>query len=110
MSIEVVPEMTEQRGEELFITVRSESIEELASPQAKRIAYAARGQYGFENAGIEAYGSITPEHVALRYAAVDDRIAGDPDPDGPKTASDPLPPELAQKTQWYQAFKLTRGL
>ena len=47
-------------GDRLFLTVRSNNIEELASPDAKRLAYEARHQHGFANAGIEKYSGPSP--------------------------------------------------
>jgi hypothetical protein len=110
----IAEELTEMRGDELFVVVRSPSVETLMTPAAKKLAYDyGRGQNGFGNAGIEAYGSVLPEHIASRERASDDRMAGDPDPDAPtndaKMAAT-LPPETVKTTKYLQTYKLTRGL
>lgn len=47
-------------GDQLFLTVRSDNIEELNSPDAKKMAFAARHEHGFANAGIEKYSGPSP--------------------------------------------------
>jgi hypothetical protein len=47
-------------GDQLWLAVRSDNIEELASPDAKRLAYDARHQHGFANAGIEKHSGPSP--------------------------------------------------
>ena len=47
-------------GDELFLAVAAPTVEDLSGPNAKNLAYDARHDYGFANAGIERYESIVP--------------------------------------------------
>lgn len=48
----------ETNGNELFITVEDDSPGDVTDTSSRLCAYQARFQYGFANAGIEAYGGI----------------------------------------------------
>ena len=83
---------TEIRGENLFVTVQADGVEEATSPAARRLAYDERLTKGFANAGIEAFGGpfpVSPDGKDL-------------DPSKPVTD----PKKLVYRNQ----FKLTRGL
>lgn len=58
MALEVVKVEKEPRV--LWVTVRGENLDELASLAARNLAYEERYKHGFENAGIETSGGSYP--------------------------------------------------
>ena len=81
-----------REGGELLLSVAADRVELLASPDAKRLAYDSRFDYGFENAGIEKVAGPIPLN---KEGELDDglRKAGTENYAG-----------------WAVVFKLTRGL
>ena len=105
MSLSVVT--TEERGENLFITLQGGSVEEVTNASARKFAYEQRSKYGFSNAGIEASGGPYPVDMTKK----------DPDDGEGKRIGRPLgredmieiskrPKDLAYR----HIFKLTRGI
>lgn len=80
-----------REGEGLFIAVAAEKVAQLASPDAKKLAYDARFDYGFENSGIEKVAGPIP-------------LNKEGDVDASKREGNQT------YAGWANIFKLTRGL
>lgn len=92
-------------GEHLFITLQSDSCEEVNSATARKVAYEARHKYGFSNAGIDVNGSSyvvdmdkdDPQNEGLKGKEVEIRDMAEMS----KRASD---------IGYRQVYRLTRSL
>ena len=96
----------EKRGEHLFLTVQGASVTEVTSAAARKFAYDARGEYGFDNAGIEAAGGSFP--VDLKGQDPD----GKEGEKGAPITSDQMA-EISKRTgdlAYRHTYRLTRGI
>jgi len=105
MSLKIVG--AEERGENLFITLEGNGVEEVTSANARKFAYDARGKYGFANAGIEATGGPYPV----------DKTKKDPEDQKNERMGRPLSREEMAEISgrkddlaYRHVFKLTRGI
>lgn len=55
-------------GDYLYVTVQGDTQEEAVSAEARRMAYDARDEFGFSNAGIEATGGTIPVNMLEKDA------------------------------------------
>ena len=47
-------------GDKLMVTIEGQNVEEVTGPEARNMAYRERLNYGYNNAGLEAYGGPYP--------------------------------------------------
>lgn len=96
----------------IYVTVEGDSFNEVASPEARKIAYNERTKHGMDNAGIESMGGSYPVDVeAEEKAGKGENIqAIQPLVDGARTK---LANEITNKTKkavFRQKYKITRSL
>lgn len=92
----------EVRGENLYITLEGSNPEEVSNYAARKLAYEARMQHGFANAGIEADGGTHP--VDMTKEDPDTKTMG-------KVLVHADMPEISKRVKdlaYRSVFKLTR--
>lgn len=60
-------ENAERDGQQLFLVVEGESVEDVIGADSRRLAYDSRFHYGFDNAGIEPHGGAEPVPGSTKY-------------------------------------------
>ena len=100
MAIEIVEKKRE--GDYLFITVQGESVMEVTASSARKFAYEARGEFGFDNAGIESFGGPFPVDVKAKD---ENKKAGKPLADEDMREISARPKDLAYRN----TFRVTRS-
>ncbi len=95
----------ERAGDVLYVTIQGDSVEEVTSSKARKFAYEVRGDYGFENAGIEASGGPFPVDASTKD---EDGQAGKPIQHD-KIAEFSTPSHLG-KIRYRHTYRLIRGL
>jgi hypothetical protein len=50
----------ERDGQQLFLVVEGENVEDVNGAEGRKLAYDARFHYGFDNAGVESHGGPEP--------------------------------------------------
>lgn len=62
MAAEIVDHI--DHGSELIITIQGLSPDDVTDPAGRKVAYDARGKYGYETAGMEPTGGVYPVDLA----------------------------------------------
>lgn len=93
----------ERKGNDLYITVQGPTIDDVNNNAARMLAYEARFDHGFENAGISAFGG--PYAVDLRNVDETSKVAQIVEWADRHTIGQ-RPADLA----YQHTFRLTRGL
>ena len=91
----------------LYLTVEGESPELVSSPEARKLAYAARLEHGFENAGIEAIGgsyNVDGSEVPGEAQAIKPLV------DEHRTKTAQAATKKTAKLAYRQQYKITRSL
>lgn len=93
----------EKKGEHLYITIQGDTVSEVTAAGARKYAYDQRGEYGFENAGIEAAGGPFP--VDMKHKGKDGEI-GIIVPHEKMAEISKRPDDL----KYRHTYRLTRGI
>ena len=100
MALKIVD--ADRKGDYLYITIQGDNITEVTSSVARKMAYEARGDHGFDNAGVEAFGGPYP---------VDSKAIDDENEEGTPVTEEKMAEISARPKdlRYRNTFRITRS-